>query len=274
LRRSAGEEPDLSAPRLGFLAEAKEFVRWAREKLDHNISIIRDRLRLGKTTKVVPTITESTERLAAFVQRRQLTAKNIGRRISSLNWKGTTVLVVPILAALVAIGYFWPREKTSENAAQEKQQQEAENQHERTAQRNRCQAEQKRWSVVSASQIEISDASLTGIGNDDYNISAVVNNKSESNVIGLRLSVTARDCPTQDAQIADCDIFGRVETFESNIPPGEVRKINRKITIRGVAKPRYVVSPKLAVNGVRAPLSQSDDAPPNDLLSGWLRGCK
>ena len=126
---------------------------------------------------------------------------------------------------------------------------------------------------MSASQIEIGDPSLTGIGNDDYNISAVVNNKSESKVIGLRLSVTARDCPTQDAQVANCDIFGRVETFESDIPAGEVRKINRKITIRGVAKPRHVVSPRLAVNGVRAPLNQSDDAPAND-LSGWLRGCK
>ncbi len=90
----------------------------------------------------------------------------------------------------------------------------------------------------------------------------------------MRLSVTARDCPTQDAQVADCDIFGRVETFESDIPAGEVRKIDRKITIRGVAKPRYVVSPRLAVNGVRALLNQSDDAPANDLSSGWLRGCK
>jgi hypothetical protein len=190
-----------------------------------------------------------------------------------LNWKGTTVLVVLILATLVAIGYFWPSEKVGENAAQEKKQQEVENEHERTAQRNRCQAEQKRWSIVSASQIEISEPSLTGIGNDDYNFSAVVKNKSDSKVIGLRLSVTARDCPTQDAPVADCDIFGRVETFESDIPAGEVRQINRKITIRG-AKPRYVVSPRLAVNGVRVTLSQSDDAPANDLLSGWLTGCK
>ena len=182
--------------------------------------------------------------------------------------------VAVVVAALVAIGYFWPSEKGSENAVQEKKQQEAENEQERAEQRSRCQAEQKRWSVVSASQIEISDASLTGIGNNDYNISAVVKNKSDSKVIGLRLSVTARDCPTQDAQAADCDIFGRVETFETHIPAGEVRQINRKITIRGVAKPRYVVSPRLAVNGVRAPLNQSDDAPANDLLSGWLRGCK
>ena len=183
-------------------------------------------------------------------------------------------IVAVILAALVAIGYFWPSKNASENAVQEKKQQEAENEQERAEQRSRCHAEQERWSIVSASQIEISDASLTGIGNSDYNISAAVKNESESKEIGLRLSVTARDCPTQDAQAADCDIFGRVETFESDIPAGEVRQINRKITIRGVAKPRYAVSPRFAVNGVRAPLNQSDDAPANDLLSGWLTGCK
>ena len=277
LRRSAREETTISPPGLSFISRVEEFVRWVREKFDYNISIIRNRLRLGKLTKVVPTKAEITEWLAqapALFQRTQLEAKNIGRRISLLNWNGTTVLIVLILAALGAIGYFWTSEKASENAAQRKEQQESENEHERTAQRTSCEAEQKRWSIVSASQIEIGDVSLTGIGNDDYNISALVNNRSESKVIGLRMSVTARDCPTQDAQVADCDIFGRVETFESDIPAGEVRKINRKVTIRGVAKPRHVVSPRLTVNGVRAPLNQSDDAPANDLLSGWLRGCK
>jgi hypothetical protein len=133
LRRSAREETTLSPP--GFILR----VRWLQEKLAHNISIMRNRLRLGKTTKVVPTKAEITERLAqvpAFVQRTQLKAKNIGRRISSLNWKGTTVLIVLTLAALVAIGYFWASEKASENAAQEKKQQEAENEHERTTHRN------------------------------------------------------------------------------------------------------------------------------------------
>jgi hypothetical protein len=270
LRRSAREEAALSTLSLSFISWVNEFVHFLWEKLDHDLSSMRNRLTLGKPTKA-----KSTELAQApvFFQR-TLKAKSIGQRISSLNWNGTTVLIVLILAALVAIGYLWPSEKASQNSAQEKKQQEAENEGEQTAQRTRCQAEQKRWSIVSASQIEIGDPSLTGIGNDDYNISAVVNNKSESKVIGLRLSVTARDCPTQDAQVAHCDIFGRVETFESDIPAGEVRKINRKITIRGVAKPRHVVSPKLAVNGVRAALNQSDDAPINDLLSGWLRGCK
>ena len=271
LRRGARGQTTVSPPSLGFISKAKEFIRWARENLDHNMSVIRNRLRLGLTNAE---ITAHLAQAQALVQRTQLKAKNIGGRISSLNWKETTVLIVLILAAVVAISYFWTSENASENAAQGKEQQEAENEHERTAQRTRCQAEQKRWSIVSASQIEISDASMAGIGNDDYTISAVVNNKSESEVIGLRLSVTARDCPTQDAQVTDCDIFGRVETFESDIPASEVRKINRKVTIRGVAKPRHVVSPRLVVNGVRAPLNQSDDAPANDLLSGWLSGCK
>jgi hypothetical protein len=198
-------------------------------------------------------------------------------------------ILVVILAALVAIGYFAASEKPNENATQEKGQQEAQNGPEKgqqevqneskraaleAEQRNRCLAEQERWSIVSAPQVKISDASLTAIGNNDYNISAVVKNESESKVIGLRLSVTARDCPAQDARVSDCDIFGRVETFESDIPAGELRQINRKITVHGVAKPRHVVSPMFAVNGVRAPLNRSDDAPANDLSSGWLRGCK
>jgi hypothetical protein len=58
-----------------------------------------------------------------------------------------------------------------------------------------------------------------------------------------------------------------LSTFETDIPAGEVRQINRKITMRGVEKPRYVVSPKFVVNGVRAP---SDDALANRLLSGRL----
>jgi hypothetical protein len=281
LRRSAREEPTLSASAVSFISRVKEFVLSVEDKLNHNITTMRDRLRSSGAAKVVPTKADIAARLAQgleFVQRTRLKAKNIGQQISSLNWKGTTVLIVLFLAALLAIGYFWTSEKASENvsenAAQENKQQESENEQERTAQRNRCLAEQKRWSIVSASQIEIGDAALTGIGNNDYNISAAVKNKSESKVIGLRLSVTARDCPTQDAPAADCDIFGRVETFESDIPPSEVRQINRKITIRGVAEPRHVVSPRLVVNGVRAPLSQSDDAPANELLSGWLTGCK
>jgi hypothetical protein len=278
LRRGArGETTTLSPSALSFISRVKEFVRWAREKLDLNISIIRNRLGSGKTTKVVPTKAEITERLAqglAFVQITQLKAKNVGRRIASLNWKEnwkeTTVLIVLILAALVA-GYFWPSDRASENAAQEKKQQVTENEHERIAaakQRTRCEYEQlEPWSTESASQIEISDSSLTRFGNYDYNISAVVKNNSESEVTGLLLSITARDCPTQDAQVADCDIFGRVETFESDIPAGEVRQINGKITMRGVENPRYVVSPKFVVNGVRAP---SDDALANRHLSGRL----
>ena len=241
LRRSAREETTLSSSSLSFISRV---VRWAREKLDLNISNIRNRLRLGKTTKVVPTKAEISERLAqglVFVQRTQSKAKNIGRRISSLNRKETTVLIVLILAAWVA-GYFSPSDRASKNAAQEKKQQETKNEQERIAeakQRTRCQYEQGQWSIESASQIEISDPSLTGIGNYDYNISAVVKNKSDDEVTGLRLSITASDCPTQDAQVADCDIFGRVETFETDIPAGEVR--------RSMERSPYVVLKSLAM---------------------------
>src|SRR5215469_4104695 len=175
LRHSAREETTLSPSGLSLISRVEEFVRWAREKLDLNISIIRNRLRLGKTTKVVLTRAEITERLAqglAFAQRTQLKAKDIGRRISSLNWKETTVLIVLILATLVA-GYFWPSNRASENAAQEKKQLETKNEQDRKAeakQRTRCEFEQGQSSIESASQIEISDPSLTGIGNYDYNI--------------------------------------------------------------------------------------------------------
>src|SRR5262249_37902925 len=93
-------------------------------------------------------------------------------------------ILVVILAAVGAIGYCGASEKPNRDAAQEKRQQKAQNEPEKgqqevqneskraaleTEQRNRCLAEQKRWSIVSASQIQINDASLTGIGNNDYN---------------------------------------------------------------------------------------------------------
>src|SRR5262249_47364867 len=71
-RRSAREETTHSLSSLSF-------VHWAREKLDLNISIIRNRVGSGKTTKVIPTKSEITRRLAqglALVQRTQLKAKN------------------------------------------------------------------------------------------------------------------------------------------------------------------------------------------------------
>jgi len=106
LRRSAREETTLPPTGLSFISRVEEFVRWVREKLDHNISIIRNRVRLGDTTKIVPTKAEITDWLAqapAFFQRTQLKAKNIGRRISLFNRKETTAFIVLIIAALVAI---------------------------------------------------------------------------------------------------------------------------------------------------------------------------
>src|SRR5215470_7717300 len=70
LRRGAREETTLSSSGLSFISKVEEFVRWAREKLDLNISIIRS-----------------------------LNWKE--------NWKETTVLIVLILAASVA-GYSLP----------------------------------------------------------------------------------------------------------------------------------------------------------------------
>jgi hypothetical protein len=79
-------------------------------------------------------------------------------------------------------------------------------------------------------------------------------------VTALRLNVTALDCPKQDARAAECDVVGRsVGTFDASIPAGEVRQINGKFSMPGVPKTNGVFSPRFAVNGVRAPIDQSDD---------------
>jgi hypothetical protein len=59
-------------------------VRSVGEKLDDNITIMRDGLRSSEATKVIPTKAVITARLAQcleFAQRTQLKAKNIGRQI-------------------------------------------------------------------------------------------------------------------------------------------------------------------------------------------------
>jgi hypothetical protein len=142
-----------------------------------------------------------------------------------------------------------------------------------------CQAEQKRWAIVPASQIELRNPTLTpsefyGSINNDFSFTASAKNKSKSRVTALRLNVTALDCPTQDARPEDCDIVGHSDgTFDANIPGGEVRKVSGSVTMRDVPKPRGVFSPRFAVNAVRAPIDPSDDSPANDLLGAWGYKC-
>jgi len=192
-------------------------------------------------------------------------------------------VVAVILVVLGVVAYF----VTSEKAAQEQKQQDAKKAQEQEQQRvafeaeqkDYCQAEQKRWTIVPASQIEIRSPSLTqgqfyGVINDDYTFTASAKNKSKSKVTALRFNVTALDCPTQDARVTDCDTVGHSDgTFDADIPAGEVRQINGKITLRDVPKPRGVFSPRFAVSGVRAPIDRSDDSPANDLLGRWLYKC-
>jgi hypothetical protein len=122
-----------------------------------------------------------------------------------------------ILVALGAVFYFW----TSEKAAQEQKQEAAKNARDGEQQRitfeakqkEYCQAERKRWSIVPPTQIEIRNPTLTqkkelyGVTNDDYTFTASVKNKSKSKVIALRFNVTARDCPTQDARSTGCEVL-------------------------------------------------------------------
>jgi hypothetical protein len=178
-------------------------------------------------------------------------------------------VVAVILVVLSTVIYY----TMSEKAEKEQKQQEAvkaqEDQQARIKldadQKAYCQAEQKRWTIVPASQIEIRNPSLTpeqfyGSISNDFTFAASAKNKSKYKVTALRLNVTALDCPKQDARAAECDVVGRsVGTFDASIPAGEVRQINGKFSMPGVPKTNGVFSPRFAVNGVRAPIDQSDD---------------
>jgi hypothetical protein len=174
-----------------------------------------------------------------------------------------------IAALILVVGGVIIYYSASEKAAQEQKQDEAKKQQEQAAfearQHAYCQAEQKRWTIVPASQIDIRNPSLTqgqlyGVINDEYTVTASVKNKSKSRVMALRLNVTALDCPAQDARTTDCDVVGRGDiTFDTDMPAGEVRQVNGRITLRDVPKPRGVFSSRLAVKGVRALLNESDD---------------
>jgi hypothetical protein len=141
-----------------------------------------------------------------------------------------------------------------------------------------CQAEQKRWTIAPASQIEIRNPSLTpeqfyGSISNDFTFVASAKNKSRHTVTTLRLNVTALDCPTQDAKATDCDIVRRsAGTFDANIPAGEVRQIDGKFSMPGVPKMTSVFTPRFVVNGVRAATDQSDDSA-TDFLASWNYKC-
>jgi len=190
-------------------------------------------------------------------------------------------VVALILVVLGAVAYY----TMSENADHERKQQEAvKAQEDQQAQIKfeadqvaYCQAEQKRWTIVPASQIEIRNPSLTpeqfyGSASNDFTFAASAKNKSRYKVTALRLNVTALDCPKQDSKAIDCDIVGRSDAvFDAGIPAGEVRQINGKFFMPGVPKSNGVFSPRFAVNGVRAPIDQSDDD--SRLISSFLYKC-
>jgi hypothetical protein len=181
--------------------------------------------------------------------------------------------VVALILVVLGVGAYFV---ASEKAAQEQKQQEAKKAQEEaqqriefeTKQRDYCQAERKRWTIVPASQIEVRNPSLTqgqfyGVVNDEYTFAASAKNKSKFKVTALRFNITALDCPTQDARVTDCDIVGHSDgTFDADIPAGEVRQIKGKVTLRDVPKPRGMFSPRFAVNGVRAPIDGQTTRPP------------
>jgi hypothetical protein len=198
-------------------------------------------------------------------------------------------VVVGILVALGAGGLIVLNEratreqKESEAAkAQEEQQRqvkyEADKKDYCEAQQKRKMIEEKQWTVVPASQIEIRDPSLTqaqqsyGAPNDDYRFTASAKNKSKSKVVGLRMNVTALDCPTQDTRNASCEIVGRSDgTFITDIPAGEVRRIDGKFNLRNLPRARGVIMPRFAISAVRVPTDQ-DDRPIDGLMPTVIAG--
>jgi len=185
-------------------------------------------------------------------------------------------IAVLILLVLCVGAFYWARDR----AAQE-QKQEAHKEQERVAfeaeRKEYCQAEQKRWTIVSPSQIELRGASLKqppndGI-NDKYDIAASVKNNSNSKVTALRLNVSALDCPKLNARVADCDQIGSGdETIEIDIPAGEVRQITGKITLHP-GRPRGVLTKRSDVYAVRVTLDQSDNLAANDARLTWVYKC-
>jgi hypothetical protein len=77
MQRFASEEPSRSTPISSLVSTVKEFVCSVGEKLDDNITIMRDALRSSETIKITARLAQYLE----FAQRTQLKAKNAGRQI-------------------------------------------------------------------------------------------------------------------------------------------------------------------------------------------------
>jgi hypothetical protein len=186
-------------------------------------------------------------------------------------------IVVLILAALGAGAYFMASEKAAQENRQEAAKKEREDAEFALKKKAFCEAEQKRWTTVATSQIEIRGASLKQqqsyrFSNDEYDMTASVKNTSKSKVTTLRVNVAALDCPTQDVRAGSCETIGRGNgEFFTDIPAGEVRQINGKIKMADVAKPRGVFTPRFTVSGVRAAFDSDDSG--NDILGRLVYEC-
>jgi hypothetical protein len=77
MQRFASEDSTRSTPISSLISAVKEFVSSAGEKLDDNITIMRNGLRSSEATKITARLAQCLE----FAQRTQLKAKNTGRQI-------------------------------------------------------------------------------------------------------------------------------------------------------------------------------------------------
>ena len=101
-----------------------------------------------------------------------------------------------------------------------------------------------------------------------FTLGVVVAFVSAVNISKLRMNVVAFDCPIDASNFNQCDIVGHQEKeFYSDVPKGEVRRIEGAVTLRDVPKPRGKFSWSCRLVGVKAGSGSVDV----DWLAQWSR---
>jgi hypothetical protein len=125
-------------------------------------------------------------------------------------------------------------------------------------------AEKKRWSILPPTQVELRDAQLKHLGGVLYEVSGQIRNKATVVVTAVALNVVVYDCATNTTQLSQCEIIGRalepifLEPPFTNVPPGQVRRFNKRIDLNW-STPLGVLTWKVEAEKVRVPLDPSDE---------------
>lgn len=142
-------------------------------------------------------------------------------------------------------------------------------------------AEPRRWTIVKPSQIELRNISLTPINyipGFDYNLVAAIKNKSSVLVTGLKLAVTAYDCPANHRGVEECDAIERKEEtviLLQQVPAKEIRRLDLNLLVFGPLTPPPPLSGVLYLTARVAAVRGRVDAMPEDgLLEAAIYGKK